>query len=96
MNINPTVQGEKDMTTSKQRVVIDFEANGDFFIYSDPEVEVICRHAHCTDDELYRYGHHPIPEQWLQGKPVGYRGDGSVIEKNLERLKEIIDAARGA
>ena len=28
---------------SKQRVVIDFKENGDFFIYSDPEVEVICR-----------------------------------------------------
>jgi hypothetical protein len=87
---NPTA------ATGKPRVLIDFEANGNFFIYSDPGVEVICRHAHCPEDELYLYGHHPIREEWLQGKPVGYRGDDSVIERSLEQLKEIIEAARGA
>ena len=61
---------------SKQRVVIDFKENGDFFIYSDPEVEVICREEHKPEDELYRYGSHPIPEEWLSGKPFGFKGDG--------------------
>jgi hypothetical protein len=80
----------------KPRVVIDFEANGSFFIYSDPEVEVICRHTHCPDDELYRYGHHPIPEEWLQGKPVGFLGDGSEADKQVQLLAKAREAAWSA
>ena len=37
-------------------IVIDFKENGNFFVYSDPEVEVICREVHMPDDELYRFG----------------------------------------
>ena len=32
--------------SNKPRVVINFKENGDFFIYSDPQVEVICRQVH--------------------------------------------------
>ena len=52
--------------------------DGDFLLYSDPEVEVISR---CSDsvDELYRLNHHAIPEGWLD-KRVGFMGDGSLTE----------------
>ena len=67
---------------SKQRVVIDFKENGDFFIYSDPEVEVICRSGHAPEDELYRYGSHPIPEEWLRGKRFGF---------SLEEIRQLLE-----
>jgi hypothetical protein len=84
------------LTTTKPRVVIDFEPNGDFFIYSDAEAEVIVRCAHVPDDVLYRYGHHPIPEDWLLGKRIGFRGDGSEADARVERLRETLEDARGA
>jgi hypothetical protein len=84
------------LTTTKPRVVIDFEANGDFVIYFDQGVEVICRHAHCPDDELYRYGHFPIPAEWLEGKRIGFRGDGSDADQRIQWLREAFEGARGA
>jgi hypothetical protein len=82
-------------TTTKPRVVIDFAPNGDFFFYSDASVEVICRSAHRPDDELYRYGHHPIPEAWLRDKPFGFRGDGTKGDQVAELIGEAYRAARG-
>ena len=38
---------------------------------------MICREVHTPEDELYRYGSHPIPEEWLTDKPVGFKGDGT-------------------
>ena len=81
---------------SKQRVVIDFKENGDFFIYSDPEVEVICRQVHPPGDELYRYGTYPIPEEWLRDKPVGFKGDGTEQDRRAQLIGEAFRAVRGA
>jgi hypothetical protein len=79
------------MTTfRKQRVIIDCQPSGFFGVYADPEVEVICRSAHLPDDELYRYGHKPIAEEWLIGKPVGFRGDGSEAEERAEEAAEVL------
>jgi hypothetical protein len=93
-----TLESKEDhMTTAtKPRVVIDFAPNGDFFVYSDANVEVICRHAHVPEDELYRYGHYPIPEEWLRDKPMGFRGDSSIFDQRAEVIRDAIRAARGA
>jgi len=80
-------------TLRKQRVIIDCEPSGLFGVYADPGLEVICRSAHIPDDELYRYGHQPIPEEWLVGKPVGSRGDGSDAERDAELHAEALRAA---
>ena len=68
--------------------MIDFKKNGDFFIYSDPEVEVICREEHTPEDELYRYGTYPIPEEWLSGKPFGFKGDGTEEDRTAQLIRE--------
>jgi len=83
-------------TSDKARVVINFKKNGDFFIYSDPAVEVLCRETHLPGDELYRYGTYPIPEEWLHNKPVGFLGDGSEEDKKVQLIKEVFRAARAA
>ena len=80
---------------AKQRVVIDFKENGDFFIYSDPEVEVICRQVHLPEDGLYRYGTYPIPEEWLSDKPIGFWGDGTEEDMKAQMIREAL-AARAA
>ena len=80
----------------KQRVVIDFKENGDFTIYSDPLIEVICRSAHAPEDELYRYGTYPIPEEWLTDKPIGFLGDGTEDDMKAQLIGEAFRAARGA
>ena len=82
-------------TLPKPRIVVDFKANGDFFIYSDPEVEVICRSADAPDDKLYRYGHYPIPGEWLGGKPIGFLGDGSEADKKGRLIGAAFRTARG-
>jgi hypothetical protein len=73
------------MTTTTKirqpRVLIDFASNGKFFIYSDQEVEVICRDTDSPHDELYRYGRYAIPEDWLEGKRIGFLGDGSKADE---------------
>ena len=86
------------MTTisPKPRVVIDTKANGDFFIFSDPGVEVICRAAHVPEDELFAYDRHPIPAGWLRDKPIGYLGDGSEVEKRMKLKVEEMRAEPGA
>jgi hypothetical protein len=77
--ILPNRERLQPMTSSaKFRVVIDMQPDGDFLVYSDPEVEVICRCAGSLDD-LYRLNHYAIPEGWL-GKRVGFMGDGSLTE----------------
>ena len=83
-------------TTPMPRVVIDTRANGDFFIYSDPEVEVIVRNAHIPADELCRHGRYPIPEEWLRDKPIGFRGDGSDADGRAELIAEVFGASRAA
>ena len=60
------------------------QEDGDLFIYSDPEVEVICRSAHTPEDELYRYGSHPIPEEWVNGKRFGLKGDGTEEDRKAQ------------
>ncbi len=64
---------------SAHRVIIDVRANGDFAVYCDRAVHVICRCAHLPEDELVRISHRPIPEDWLNG-PIGHSGDGSVAD----------------
>ena len=81
--------------SNKPRVVFNFKENGDFFIYSDPEVEVICRQVHPPGDELYRYGPHPIPEEWLRGKRFGFKGDGTEEDRKAQLIGEALRAARG-
>jgi hypothetical protein len=68
------------------RVVIDVHVDGDFTVYSDLDVQVICRCAHIAEDEMVQIGHRPIPERWLT-RTVGYRGDGSVADL----LSEVIE-----
>jgi hypothetical protein len=80
----------------KPRVVIDFNVHGDFIVYSDAQAEVIVRCAHAPEDELVRYGHYPIPEEWLQGKRVGFLGDGSEYDKRAQLLAKALEAARRA
>ena len=65
--------------TSAYRVVIDVHADGDFTVYSDPDVQVIYRCEHVPEDELVQISHRPIPEDWLD-LPIGYSGDGSVAD----------------
>ena len=65
--------------TSAYRVVIDVHADGGFTVYSDSDVQVICRCAHAPEDELVQISHRPIPEEWLD-LPIGYSGDGSVAD----------------
>ena len=85
------------MTTSPTpRVVIDFRPNGDFSIYSDPEIEVICRSAHTPEDALYRYGSHPIPEEWLRDKRFGVQGDGSEADGVMQVIREARAGTGGA
>jgi hypothetical protein len=57
---------------------------------------VIVRCAHVPDDVLYKYGTYPIPEEWLQGKPVGFLGDGSETAKQVQLLAKAREAARSA
>ena len=64
---------------STYRVVIDVHADGGFTVYSDPDVQVICRCAEVPEDELAQVSHRPILEGWLD-RPIGYRGDGSVAD----------------
>ena len=72
----------------QKRVVIDFQKNGNFTIYSDPQIEVICRSAHTPENELYRYGSHPIPEEWLEGKRLGFKDDGSKTDRPMDLSRE--------
>jgi len=81
---------------AKQRVVIDFKKNGNFFIYSDPEVEVICREEHMPDEGLYRFGTYAIAEDWLRNKSIGFWGDGTEEDKTAQMLREAYGAARAA
>jgi hypothetical protein len=81
---------------AKQRVVIDFEKNGNFSIYSDPEVEVICREEHMPDEGLYRFGTYAIPEDWLRDKSIGFWGDGSEEDMRAQMLREAYGSARAA
>ena len=88
---------KKEMgSTSEHRVVIDAQPNGDYHVYSDPDVEVIVRCPHVSPDELYRYGHRPIPEEWLRDKQLGFRGDGSEAEELAGLIGEALRAARKA
>jgi hypothetical protein len=80
----------------KPRVIIDFKPNGDFVVHSDPEAEVIVRCAHAPEDELVRYGHYPIPEEWLRDKPVGFLGDGSAADKRAQLFAKAIKGIRRA
>ena len=66
---------------NRVRVVLSsiVHANGDFTIYSDPDVQVICRCTQAREDELVQISHRPIPEEWLD-LPIGYSGDGSVAD----------------
>jgi len=81
---------------AKSRIVIDVAPNGNIDIHSDAEVEVICRSAHDPDDELYRYGHYPIPEEWLHGEPIGFWGDGSAADERMQLLREALASHREA
>jgi hypothetical protein len=86
-----------DMTASSlPRVVVDFRPNGDFIIYSDQGVEVICRNAHLPADELYRYGSKPIPEAWLADKPIGFKGDATEADCTAQAIGDAFREARGA
>lgn len=55
----------------ERRVLIDVQPNGDFTVYSDPEVQVLCCCAHVPEDQLVQVCRRPIPENWL-GEPVGH------------------------
>ena len=85
--------------TSAYRVVIDVHADGDFTVYSDPDVQVIYRCAHALEDELVQVSHRPIPEEWLdradriQRRRIGRRppcgGDRSVADMSTSRARRI-------
>jgi hypothetical protein len=62
-----------------QRVVIDLQPTGEIAVYSDQDVEVICRFPHLPEDKPVQVGRRPIPDEWLN-KPIGHSGDGSVAE----------------
>ena len=64
---------------SAYRVLIDVQPNGAFTVYSEADVQVICRCAHVPEDELVQVRTRPIPEEWLDG-PIGHSGDGSVAD----------------
>ena len=74
------------------RVLVDVGRDGAFAVYSDPEVEVICRCADVPDDELVRVSPAPIPEEWLIA-PIGYAGDGSVADLLAEVIATSADLA---
>ena len=74
--------------------MINFKENGDFFIYSDPEVEVICRQVHPPGDELYRYGTYPIPEEWLSDKRFGFKGDGTEEDRMAQLIARGLQGGR--
>ena len=46
-----------------RRVIIDVQANGEFTIYSDPDVQVICHCAHIPEEALKRAGKGGAPLQ---------------------------------
>ena len=64
---------------SAYRVLIDVQPDGAFTVYSDADVQVLCRCAHVPEDQLVQVAHRPIPEEWLD-VPIGHTGDGSVAD----------------
>ena len=78
--------------TKPSRVIIDADFRGIVAIFGDPGIEVFWRSAHTPDDEIYRFAPRPIPEEWLAGKPIGHRFDGSDAEKRAELIAEAISA----
>ena len=81
---------------AKQRIVIDFKKNGNLLIFSDPEVEVICREEHMPGEGLYRFGTYAIPDDWLRDKSIGFWGDGTEEDKTAQIIREVYGAARAA
>jgi hypothetical protein len=76
----PLPQGAGSLSAYRERrVIIDVQTNGEFTVYSDPDVQAICRCAHIPEDEFVRIDHRKIPEEWLE-VPVGHSGDGSVAD----------------
>ena len=64
---------------AQYRVLIDVQPNGAFTVYSDADVQVLCRCAHLPEDQLVQVHTRPIPEAWLD-EPIGHSGDGSVAD----------------
>ncbi|WP_162784721.1 hypothetical protein [Paracoccus suum] len=72
------------------RVAINVNIGGDFEVFADEGVEVICVCDFAEDDRLYRASPRPIPEGMLDG-PIGHAGDGSRAERLAHAVSKELD-----